>query len=86
MLRCVPIRAPVCPSGRTLNRSTSFLIRRGYLDPSYVFASLTDRSASFYPLAMAFVLPRDLISSAKLENWSVHEGRDLLRGACHVES
>ena len=65
MLQCVPIRALVCPSGRTLNRSTSFLVRRGYLDPSVV--NLTDLSASFYPLAMAFILPRDPISSAILE-------------------
>ena len=67
MLQCVPILALVCPSGRTLNRSTSFLVRRDYLDPSYVFVNLTDLSASFYPLAMAFILPRDPISSAILE-------------------
>jgi hypothetical protein len=63
----VAIRAPICPSGLTLNRSTSFLVRRGYLDPSYVVVGLTDLSASFYPLAMAFILPRDLSSSAILE-------------------
>jgi hypothetical protein len=51
-----------CPSGLALNQSTSFLVRRGYLDPSYVFMNLTDLSASFYLLAMVYVPPRDLSS------------------------
>jgi hypothetical protein len=50
-----------------INQSTSILVRKGYFDPSYVFVSLTNLSASFYLLAMAFVPPRDLRSSAILE-------------------
>jgi len=39
----------------------------GFIATSYVFANLTDVSVSFYPLAMDFVPPRDLNSSAVLE-------------------
>jgi len=58
---------PFVGLGPALNQSTSILLRQGYFDPSYVFANLTDVSVSFYPLAMDFVPPRDLNSSAVLE-------------------
>jgi hypothetical protein len=34
------------PSRRALDQSTSFFVRRGYLDPPYVHAGLTDLSAN----------------------------------------
>jgi hypothetical protein len=63
----VAFRLPFVRLALNLNQSTSSLVRRGYLDPSYVSMNLTDLSASFYLLAMVFVPPRDLGSGAILE-------------------